>query len=176
MFDLSYHDNTILQDQYRGLLSASNCSDLDCLRALDTNTLMTATQQTYFDAYYNQGNVAFGDFYYGPAVDGDIIRDLPSNEFKQGHFTKVPLLTDHDGYEGYLYTNHSETTVEQETTGLRKLWPSAKQSFFDRLYQLFPSEEYNSTLFQRQDIYGDYIIMCPTVGNPSHVPSVSEAD
>jgi len=158
-----YKSNAILQNQYRGLLSAANCSTLECLRSLDTDTLRTAQQQTYFDAYYDEGVVAFGDFYYGPAVDGDIIRDLPSNEFKQGHFTKVPLLTDHDGYEGYLYTNHSETTIEQETAGLQKAFPNAKQSFFDRLYQLFPREEYNSTLFQRQDIWGDFIIDCPTV-------------
>ena len=38
--------------------------------------------------------------YYGPSVDGQIIRDLPSNEFKQGHFSKIPLIVDRDGFEG----------------------------------------------------------------------------
>ncbi|OQO08698.1 hypothetical protein B0A48_06568 [Cryoendolithus antarcticus] len=157
-----YHNNTILQNQYRNLLSASNCTTLACLRGLSTEALKTAGQKTYSDAYYQDDVVAFGDFYYGPSVDGNIIRDLPSNEFKQGHFTKVPLLVDHDGYEGYLYTNRSETTIEQETTGLMKLFPYAKQTFFDRLYQLYPREAYNSTLFQREKLFGDFIIMCPT--------------
>jgi hypothetical protein len=61
--------------------------------------LKLAAQQTYIDAYHSDPSLyAFGDFYYGPSVDGNLIRDLPSNEWKQGHFTKVPLLVDHDGY------------------------------------------------------------------------------
>jgi hypothetical protein len=95
----SYHNNTILESQYRLLLSASNCTDLQCLRSVDSASLKIAAQQTYIDAYNSDpGLYAFGDFYYGPSVDGDLIRDLPSNEWKQGHFTKVPLLVDHDGY------------------------------------------------------------------------------
>lgn len=42
----------------------------------------------------------YGDFYFGPTVDGTFIRDLPSNEFQNGHFAKVPLITNRDGYEG----------------------------------------------------------------------------
>ena len=95
-------------------------------------------------------------------VDGDIIRDLPSNEFKQGHFTKVSLIVDHDGYEGYLYSNMSENTQELEQQGWEEIFPYAKQSFFDRLYQLFPREEFNGTFWQRAEIWGDYIIDCPT--------------
>lgn len=96
---LSYHNNTILESQYRLLLSASNCTDLQCLRTLDSASLKIAAQQTYIDAYNSDpGLYAFGDFYYGPSVDGDLIRDLPSNEWKQGHFTKVPLVVDHNGY------------------------------------------------------------------------------
>ena len=99
MIYLSYHNNTILENQYRHLLSASNCTNLQCLRSLDPSSLKIATQQTYIDAYNSDpGLYAFGDFYYGPSVDGDLIRDLPSNEWKQGHFTKVPLLVDHNGY------------------------------------------------------------------------------
>lgn len=95
----SYHNNSVLESQYRLLLSASNCTSLQCLRTLDSATLKRAAQQTFVDAYNSDPALyAFGDFYYGPSVDGDVIRDLPSNEWKQGHFTKVPLLVDHDGY------------------------------------------------------------------------------
>jgi hypothetical protein len=98
-YNPSYHNNTILESQYRLLLSASNCTDLQCLRTIDSASLKRAAQQTYVDAYNSDpGLYAFGDFYYGPSVDGDLIRDLPSNEWKQGHFTKVPLIVDHDGY------------------------------------------------------------------------------
>ena len=160
---LSYHNNTILESQYRLLLSASSCNDLQCLRSLDPASLKSAAQQTYVDAYHSSPSLyAFGDFFYGPSVDGDIIRDLPSNEWKQGHFTKVPLLVDHNGYEGYNYGNQSITTAAESQADLQTLWPAATTSFFDRLYQLYPREAYNSTFWQRQTLFGDFIINCPT--------------
>jgi len=131
---------------------------------LNETALKSATQQTYIDGYRTQpaGIYGFGDFYYGPSVDGDVIRDLPSNEWKQGHFTKVPLLLDRDGYEGFYFSNQSVLTTEGTTMDLRQLFPYAKQHFFDRLYQLYPTEAYNSTFWQRQTLFGDFIINCPT--------------
>lgn len=64
--------------------------------------------------------------------------------------------------EGYNYGNQSITTAAETQNDLQTLWPVAKKSFFDRLYQLYPLESYNSTFWQRQYIFGDYIINCPT--------------
>lgn len=144
------------------MLSTANCNTLDCLRNLPTDVLKNATQQVYEDAY-QQGLYAYGDFYFGPSVDGHVIRNLPSQEFKQGHFAKVPMLVDHNGYEGYLYSNRSETAFEQADAGLRKLLPAGTDSFFTRLYQLYPQTAFNSTLFQRLQIFGDIFVNCPTV-------------
>lgn len=157
----SYHNNTVLENQYRLLLSASNCNNLQCLRSLDSASLIHAAQQTYVDAY-SANLYAFGDFFYGPSVDGDVIRDLPSNEWKQSHFTKVPMLVDHNGYEGYNYGNQSITTAEGTLEDIQTLFPVAKKSFFDRLFQLYPENAYNSTFWQRQYLFGDFIINCPT--------------
>ncbi|PNS20113.1 Secreted lipase [Sphaceloma murrayae] len=158
-----YHNDTVLGDQYREVLTASNCTNLACLRsisALDLDIASQAAQRVGFTsqpAYYGHG-----DFYYGPAVDGDSIRDLPSNEFKKGHFTKVPLLVDHDGYEGVLFSNTSATTESEALSDLQSLFPYAKQSFFARLLELYPSSAFNSTFFQRQQLFGDFVINCPT--------------
>lgn len=100
----------------------------------------------------------YGDFYFGPSIDYIAIRDLPSNEFKQGHFSKVPLLVDHDGYEGVVFSNRSEMNVQEETTDLQALFPYAQQSFFNQVYDLYPASNFNSTFFQRQQIFGDFII------------------
>lgn len=107
------------------------------------------------------------------------LQDLPSNEFKLGHFTKVPLLVDRDGYEGtfsifylpmlrpltldsrlagVLFSNRSMTTVEEEMTDLHHLFPYAKDSFVDRLYELYPSDSFNNTFYHRAQWYGDFII------------------
>lgn len=46
------------------------------------------------------------------------------------------------------------------TADLQTIFPYAKQSFFNRLYQLYPASDFNSTFFRRARLYGDYIIDC----------------
>lgn len=69
----SYKNGTVLQAQYRQMLAATACYDLACLRNQSTVALIGAMQAT-FDVGFNQGWYGHGDFYYGPAVDGDAIR------------------------------------------------------------------------------------------------------
>lgn len=165
-----------MEQQYNLLLSTAGCQDLNCLRSKPFDVLANATQKTYTSGFAT-GNYGFGDFYYGPYVDGCIIRDLPSQEFKQGHFTKVPLMVNRDGYEGVSFSNRNETTMAEETMDLQRLFPYAKQSFSDRLYQLYPASAFNSTFYQRAQLFGDFIIDCPTYymasavsdwGNPAY--------
>jgi carboxylesterase type B len=88
-----------LNSQYTDLLEASNCSDLACLRNLPYEDLVNASLTTY-QTGYEDGRYAYGDFYYGPTVDGVTIRDYPQREIEAGHFSKVALLTDHSAFEG----------------------------------------------------------------------------
>ena len=77
------------------------------------------------------------------------------------HTSKQPS-TNTQHQEGYNYGNQSITTAAGTQADLQTLFPVAKKSFFDRLYQLYPLEAYNSTFWQRQYIFGDFIINCPT--------------
>lgn len=72
------------------------------------------------------------------------------------------MATDSCLQEGYNYGNQSITTAVETQADLQTLFPFAKKSFFDRLYQIYPLEAYNSTFWQRQYLFGDYIINCPT--------------
>ncbi|KZT55321.1 alpha/beta-hydrolase, partial [Calocera cornea HHB12733] len=158
-----FKNATTLEAQYRYLLTAAGCNDLACLRGLSIETLANATQLVYNDAYNAPGGYGYGDFYFGPAVDGDIIRDLPSNEFKNGHFTKVPLLIDRDGYEGVAFSNKTMgNSTREQVVDIMSIFPYAKQSFIDRLFELYPQSAYNSTFFRRAQWFGDFIIECPT--------------
>ncbi|KAF2157482.1 alpha/beta-hydrolase, partial [Myriangium duriaei CBS 260.36] len=159
----SYHNDTILEIQYRELLSATKCTNLACLRSVSSSVLDAASESAEKTGFFSHPSVyGYGDFYWGPSVDGKYIMDLPSNEWKAGRFVKVPLIVDHDQYEGVLFSNRSETTMTQETADLQGLFPAANQSFFSRLYSLYPRKSFNSTFFQRQQIFGDIIINCPT--------------
>jgi carboxylesterase type B len=102
----AYKTKATLDSQYSDLLKASKCSSLACLRGLPFEELANATLNTY-QTGYEAGNYAFGDFYYGPTVDGDIIRDYPQKEFGAGHFSKVALLTDHSTFEGMYNPNRN---------------------------------------------------------------------
>lgn len=56
----------------------------------------------------------------------------------------------------------STKTQVQETVDAKYMFPLAGPAFFSRLYQLYPRPSYNSTFFQRQTWFGDFIINCPT--------------
>lgn len=195
-----------MNDQYTDLLTASNCSDLACLRSLPYEDLANASSATY-QTGYDADKYAYGDFYYGPTVDGVTIRDYPQREIEAGHFSKVALLIDHSAYEGehnvpsmldvntdtYIgaaFTNFSTSSWNQTVENLRVLWPKAEATFFSRLEQLYPLSDYSGTYFDNeffssatidlldsslnltlngnseywraQQIYGDYVINCPT--------------
>jgi carboxylesterase type B len=94
-----YHDTPIVEAQYADLLAAAGCADLACLRALPSNKLANASQAAYQTGYAAQ-RYGYGDFYFGPTVDGHVIKAPPSQEFKNGDFTKVPILIDHNVHEG----------------------------------------------------------------------------
>lgn len=152
--------NASSQDiQYRQALNGANCTTLSCLRSLSTSALTTA-QNTVLKQGYPSPGYAYGIFGFGPVVDGKFIRGLPSEEFKQGNFYKVPLLTDRDAYEGVPYTLANLTTQSAETIDAQIMFPSAKPSFFSRLYDLYPASNFNSTFFQRVQWFSDFIVCC----------------
>ena len=142
-----------LERQYDTLISLSNCSSLACLQAVPEDKLKSITQASYLKGYA-EGQYGYGTFYYGPYVDGTIIQNLPSREIKAGRYTKVPTLVDRDQYEGWVFSNMSMQTMEEQTRDLRIQFPYAPESFFDDLYELYPREEFNSTFWQRQTWFG----------------------
>lgn len=112
---------------------------------LDSSTFTNASQ-AIFEIGYTAGQYGFGDFSFGPSVDGVTIKNLPSHEFEQGHFVKVPLLIGHDAYEGVIFTNLSIKSAEVEPD-LETLWPDARNNsaFFTRLFELYDASAYSGT-------------------------------
>lgn len=100
--------------QYRYALDAASCGDLNCLRGLSTEEL-TLVGQTDLNVSYPGPGSGYGTFFFGPVVDGDFLQELPDMAFKKGNYYKVPLLVDHDGYEGALFSNQTQTNQIEET-------------------------------------------------------------
>lgn len=152
-------NTTTQESQYQTVLRLANCKGLECLRSASSQQLQQVSALSYIVSYPSAG-YGNGIFYYGPVVDGEFIKNLPSQEFMAGNFYKVPVMVDHDAYEGVIFTNSSLTTQAAETVDAKFLFPYAGPSFFSRLYQLYPASNFNSTFFQRQTWFGDFIINC----------------
>lgn len=141
-------------------LRLANCSSVQCLRELSSAELAVLGPAVQNASY--PGATGYGSFYFGPVVDGAFVRQRPSESFKAGLFYDVPLLVDREEYEGYGFSNMSQTSQAAQLMDAEKLFPYAGPAFFTRLYQLYPRSNYNSTFFQRQTWFGDFIINCPT--------------
>jgi hypothetical protein len=86
-----FHGSEVLEAQYRHLLHAAKCENITCLRASPDGVLAAASQQSYIMGYFARPKpyYGYGDFYYGPVVDGKSMLDFPSREFERGRFTPV---------------------------------------------------------------------------------------
>jgi carboxylesterase type B len=104
-----FHNTTYLNAQYDELLQAAGVTDLADLRALDYSSLVNATLESYTRAYEKM-LYGYGDFHYGPYVDGAVIQKLPSEAFTDGSWSKVPLIVNHNFAEGKLVPYPLENT------------------------------------------------------------------
>lgn len=100
--------------QYGLALEASGCADVECLRGLSEDELTIVGQKNFNESYPGTGN-GYGSFWFGPVVDGTFLKELPSEAFKKGHYYKVPLVVDREGYEGLIFSNASQTNQVEET-------------------------------------------------------------
>ncbi|KAL6809526.1 Carboxylesterase family domain-containing protein [Trichoderma camerunense] len=143
-----YHDDTFLQKQYQNFLNDAKCGNVACLRSLSPSALETAINKSYYTGY-DAGLYSYGDMYYGPSVDGDFVRDLPSVEFNKGHFSRVPLMTNHDSFEGILFTNFSTTSFDENKAQWQKTWDSPTPKFWDSLSQLYPLSSFGAPYYEQ---------------------------
>jgi carboxylesterase type B len=165
-------------------LKSANCSDLACLRYLSISDIQLATEASYDDAYLKK-QYAYGAFYWGPVIDGQIIQNHPFEEFRDGHFAKVPLMVDHNFAEGFRFTNVSLQTEQDVISDLSALWHEPNHYHAEMAMSLYPESSYNSSTLenlvyleeikqaygvdslsdafaQRSALFGDAIVNCPT--------------
>jgi carboxylesterase type B len=152
-------NETSQEIQLSNVLNLAKCDDLSCLRSMSSEQLAAVNSESFVTGYLDPG-YGYGDWYYGPVVDGSFIPELPSEAFNAGRFYDVPLIVDHDAYEGVMFTNASVTTQTEETTDAQVLFPAAGPSFFEELYELYPASDFNSTFYQRQTWFGDSFVCC----------------
>ncbi|KAH8812927.1 Alpha/Beta hydrolase protein [Xylogone sp. PMI_703] len=180
-----FHNNETQEAGYHDLLKLTDCNDLKCLRGVPAAKLANASQDA-FAVGYAVGKYGYGDYYFCPTVDGHIVQELPSKAFQSGHFSKIPVLTDREAYEGILFTNFSINNENEVLPDIQAFWPNVdpSSSYFTNLMALYPESNFellffldpiqvlygalipesllNSPFYQRAAVFGDACINCPS--------------
>jgi carboxylesterase type B len=128
-------------DLFESFLKYANVSDLDELRQLDSAALITANQ-------YQVGGAPYGSYTFGPAVDGDLVPELPFQLLAKGKFDKsIRVMVGHNSNEGLLFTNADSASRTKDTfkNNTKVNLPSLSDASLDYLANVLYPPIYNGS-------------------------------
>lgn len=140
-------DNVQPDDAYLNFLAAAGVDTLQDLRAFseDNATLIDANRIIIQQAPY-------GQFVYGPVVDGWVVTDLPGRLLRDGHFdSDVQVMVGYNSNEGLLFTPPYVQDDEGFEKYIRAAFPMAVDSVIDHIKEMYPPvrEDENTTARDR---------------------------
>ncbi|KAF5512700.1 putative secreted lipase [Colletotrichum aenigma] len=104
----SVHKVEEIQYQYDHLLNATNCSDVACLRSLESDTIQQANR-----GFPVPGQANIPLFPYGPVIDGHLLTGTPSEMLRNASFAKHrPLILGSSSTEGTIFATQANTTQD----------------------------------------------------------------
>lgn len=158
---------------YTGLLNRTQCSDLECLRALSTDDLQSANLATPFP-----GQKEIPIFGYGPVIDGQLLPDTPTTLLKQGKFPKdKPLIMGTSRTEGTIFAPQAENLTATNQF-LQTQLPNLSNESLAQLHTLYnntpstlPDVQTNPApyFYQAAELYGDALFTCPTLNSAAAI-------
>jgi acetylcholinesterase len=126
--------NVQTENTYQKFLKLTNSKSLADLRALSSDAIIRASaQQVIYDS-------AYGQYTYGPVVDGNFVPLQPGQLLAQGRFDKdVRVMVGHNANEGALFTPPYIQTEQGLQAQLKGAYPSSPQQSIDYIMQtLYP--------------------------------------
>ncbi|KAH6714768.1 carboxylesterase family protein-like protein, partial [Leptodontidium sp. MPI-SDFR-AT-0119] len=155
--------NVQTENTYQTFLRLTNTSSLAELRALPSEALIRANaQQVVYES-------AWGQFTYGPVVDGNFVPLQPGQLLAQGNFGKdVRVMVGHNANEGALFTPPYIQSDETLQSHLRTVFPAITQQTIDYVTQtLYPpvfdgSHPYRDQYSRANLIISEGIFTCNT--------------
>ncbi|RDW71032.1 carboxylesterase [Coleophoma cylindrospora] len=156
-----------LQFQYDQLLNATNCTNLACLRSLDSASFQAANI-----GRPSPGESAVPLFPYGPVIDGSLLTDTPLQMLRAGKFNHTrPLILGSSHTEGTIFVPQANTTADIASF-LQLQFPDLTDRDIQKandLYATTPSTLPGVTTpesplyYQLAEMYGDAAFACPTL-------------
>jgi acetylcholinesterase len=156
-----------LEYQYKTLLAATNCSDIDCLRALDSDDIQTANNATLFP-----GDSPAALFPYGPVIDNELFTNHPQAMLHAGNFSRErPMVIGSSLSEGTLFAPPANSTADINKF-LKLQFPALTQSDLVEAHSLYTtvpstipgvSVTQSDFFYKAAAMYGDVSFMCPAL-------------
>lgn len=152
-----------MESQYWQLLSRTNCSTLDCLRAVDIARFQNASQSLPF-ADADKDKPIPPLFYWLPVIDGSLVPDRMYNLFERGSFIRTPILIGDDTNEGSKYAPNASTAADVSVF-LKNNYPNLRPKQLDEINNLYPKmdplPQHDVYFPSVSAAYGDMCFTCP---------------
>lgn len=137
---------------------------IECLRALDTDTLFEASNATYqSDIAHNIGDIWL------PQVDDDFLPAPPSQLIAEGRFGNATFMSGWMQGDLNVYTNTSIATAQDTYDFVRGYLPAFSEESLTKLLDMYPVEEFGTTVnltaefYRSARIFRDILMVCPSL-------------
>ena len=150
-----------LQYQYDALLNQTGCKDLGCLQTMDAVTFQVAVRELNLPS---PGGKNPPIFQFNPCLDEDFIKDYTYNEFKNGHFVKVPTIIGDTTNEGLMFTSKSVSSSQKAYTFVADQFTNLDAHDQKQIAGVWPGPSASDDHQWRNvaaDIYGHIRYICP---------------
>lgn len=146
--------------QFLGIL---NVSTIEKARQLPTEKLIAA------NAYQVATKSEWGDFVYGPVVDGTFVPALPGQLLQEGNFDRnLKVMVGHNVDEGLVFTSPDARNSSWVATLLREQYPYIRSNVTDYITKvLYPAKYggsygYTNPIERAAALISELIFVCNT--------------
>lgn len=152
---------------FNDFLALLNVSTLAEARKLPSSAIIAANAQQVYSA-------AYGQFVYGPSVDGDFVPALPGQLLARGQFDKnVTVMTGHNANEGLLFTSPFINNNSALDTYLLTSFPALNympetlnyitQVLYPPIFDGSQAQNYTSQIGRVDAIISEFVFTCNAV-------------
>lgn len=152
---------------FNDFLALLNVSTLAEARQLPSSAIIAANAQQVLSA-------AYGQFVYGPSVDGDFVPALPGQLLARGQFDKnVSVMTGHNANEGLLFTSPSINNNSALDTYLKTSFPALNympetlnyitQVLYPPIFDGSQAQNYTNQIGRVEAILSEFVFTCNAV-------------
>ncbi|GLB44901.1 putative type-B carboxylesterase lipase family protein [Lyophyllum shimeji] len=142
---------------YKEVVSQTNCSSesdtLACLRAVDVSVLDELNSKIAAAGFY-------GTFAFVPVVDGEFIRERPTEALKKGNVNGEIILATTNTFEGAIFIDPKTPSNVDVKNYVAQLFPTLDAKEIAAAASQY--ENLGSPTFQVTAIMGEAIFICPT--------------